>query len=151
MTTSINCVQWRQNSPNTDFASSSRIDLTWMRCTTVVVERSERQVHRASLCVSKQQQRSLLSSPLVSTINSSQASQTFIDVTHQDHSIIHYCLFRPHIYGQGFLRTRIGALELKIGSLESEKIIIGSLESEKIGSLESAAEREIGSLQIHTG
>jgi len=40
---------------------------------------------------------------------------------------------------------------LKIGSLESEKIIIGSLVSEKIGYLESAAEREIGSLQIHTG
>jgi len=32
------------------------------------------------------------------------------------------------------------SLELKIGSLESEKIIIGSLESEKIGSL-----------QVHTG
>jgi len=29
------------------------------------------------------------------------------------------------------------SLELKIGSLESAKIIIGSLESEKIGSLES--------------
>jgi len=34
----------------------------------------------------------------------------------------------------------IGFLELKIGSLESEKIIIGFLESEKIGSL-----------QVHTG
>ena len=32
--------------------------------------------------------------------------------------------------------TRIGSLELKIGSLESEKIIIWCLESEKIGSLE---------------
>jgi len=30
-------------------------------------------------------------------------------------------------------RTRFGSLELKIGSLESEKIIIGSLESEKSG------------------
>jgi len=28
-------------------------------------------------------------------------------------------------------------MELKIGSLESEKIIIGSLKSDKIGSLES--------------
>jgi len=37
----------------------------------------------------------------------------------------------------GNLGTRFGSLELKIGSLESEKIIIGSLESEKIGSLES--------------
>ena len=35
------------------------------------------------------------------------------------------------------LGTRFGSLELKIGSLGSEKIIIGSLESEKIGSLES--------------
>jgi len=34
-----------------------------------------------------------------------------------------------------FLRcfSRIGSLELKIGSLESEKIIIGSQESKKIG------------------
>jgi len=47
--------------------------------------------------------------------------------------------------------TRIGSLELKIGALESEKIIIGSLESEKIGSLELTAERETGSLQVHTG
>ena len=35
------------------------------------------------------------------------------------------------------MQTRFGSLELKIGSLESEKIIIGSLESKKIGSLES--------------
>ena len=35
---------------------------------------------------------------------------------------------------------------MKIGSLESAKIVIGSLESEKIGSLES----EIGSLQVHS-
>jgi len=33
--------------------------------------------------------------------------------------------------------TRFGSLELKIGSLESEKIIIESLKSEKSGSLES--------------
>ena len=38
---------------------------------------------------------------------------------------------------KGVLGTRFGSLELKIGSLESEKIIIGSLESEKIGSRES--------------
>jgi len=38
------------------------------------------------------------------------------------------------------LGTRFGSLELKIGSLESEKVITGSLESEKIGSL-----------QVHTG
>jgi len=42
---------------------------------------------------------------------------------------------------QGFLKgvlgTRFGSLEFKIGSLESEKIIIVSLGSEKIGSLES--------------
>jgi len=39
---------------------------------------------------------------------------------------------------------------LKIGSLESEEIIIGCLESEEIiiGCLES---EKIGSLQIHTG
>jgi len=37
-------------------------------------------------------------------------------------------------------RTRIGSLELKIGSLESKKIINASLKSEKIGSL-----------QVHTG
>jgi len=46
----------------------------------------------------------------------------------------------------GFLRcmhvlgTRFGSLVLKIGSLESEKVITGSPESEKIGSL-----------QVHTG
>jgi len=33
----------------------------------------------------------------------------------------------------GVLETRFGSLELKIGSPESEKIIIGSLESEKSG------------------
>jgi len=38
---------------------------------------------------------------------------------------------------KGVLGTRFGSLELKIRSLESEKIIIGSLKSEKIGSLES--------------
>jgi len=38
---------------------------------------------------------------------------------------------------QGVLETRFRSLELKIGSLESAKIIIGSLKSEKIGSLES--------------
>jgi len=38
---------------------------------------------------------------------------------------------------QGVLGTRFVSLELKIGSLELEKLIIGSLESEKIGSLES--------------
>jgi len=63
---------------------------------------------------------------------------------------LYYCLFVPHIYGQGFLRYfRVPRIE--IGSLESEKITTGSLESEKIGSLESAAEKEIGSLQVHTG
>jgi len=38
---------------------------------------------------------------------------------------------------KGILGTRIGSLDLKIGSLESAKIIIRSLESEKIGSPES--------------
>jgi len=40
---------------------------------------------------------------------------------------------------QGVLGIRFGSLESKIGSLESERIIIGSPESEKsiIGSLES--------------
>jgi len=33
------------------------------------------------------------------------------------------------------LGTPFGSLELQIGSLESEKIIIGSLESKKSGSL----------------
>ena len=55
-------------------------------------------------------------------------------------------------YYQGFFYgvsgTRFGFLELKIGSLESEKINVGSLESEKIGSLES---EKTGSLQVHTG
>jgi len=37
----------------------------------------------------------------------------------------------------GEYRTRFGSLELKIGSLESAKIIIRSQESEKIGSLET--------------
>jgi len=41
------------------------------------------------------------------------------------------------VFFKGVLGTRFGTLELKIGSLASEKIIIGSLESEKIGSLES--------------
>jgi len=35
----------------------------------------------------------------------------------------------------GVLRTQFGSLELKTGSLQSEKIIIGFLESNKIGSL----------------
>jgi len=48
----------------------------------------------------------------------------------------------------GVSGTRFGFLELKIGSLESEKINVGSLESEKIGSLES---EKTGSLQVHTG
>jgi len=39
-------------------------------------------------------------------------------------------------------------LELKIGSLESEKITIGSLESEKSESPES---EKIRCLQVHTG
>jgi len=34
-----------------------------------------------------------------------------------------------------FLETRFVSLQLKIGSLESEKTIIGYLESEKIASL----------------
>ena len=38
---------------------------------------------------------------------------------------------------KGVLGTQFGSLELKIGFLESEKIIIGPLESKKIGSLES--------------
>jgi len=38
---------------------------------------------------------------------------------------------------QGVLGTRFGTLEVKIGSVESEKIIVRSLELEKIGSLES--------------
>ena len=54
----------------------------------------------------------------------------------------HYC---PHLrccyislhiwtrFFKGILGTRIGCLDLKIGSLESAKIIIRSLESEKIG------------------
>ena len=46
----------------------------------------------------------------------------------------------------GVLGTWFGSLELKIGSLKSEKIIIGPLETKKIGSLES----EIGFLQVHT-
>jgi len=40
-------------------------------------------------------------------------------------------------YFKGVLGTRIGSLELKTGSLESENIIIGSLESRIIGSLQS--------------
>ena len=47
---------------------------------------------------------------------------------------------RLYQFFKGILGTRFGSLELKIGSLDSEKIIIGSLESEKIGSL-----------QVHTG
>ena len=38
---------------------------------------------------------------------------------------------------QGVLGTRFGSLELKIGSLESAKIIIGSLELEKSGPYKS--------------
>jgi len=42
--------------------------------------------------------------------------------------------FLPIIgFFEGVLRSRFESLELKIGSLESEKIIIGSLESEKSG------------------
>jgi len=41
---------------------------------------------------------------------------------------------------QVFFKVFFGSLELKIGSIESKKIIIGSLKSEKLGSL-----------QVHTG
>jgi len=41
---------------------------------------------------------------------------------------------------KGVLGTRFGSVELRIGYLESKKVIIGSLESEKIVSL-----------QVHTG
>jgi len=37
---------------------------------------------------------------------------------------------------KGVLGTRFGSLDFKIGSLESEKIIIGSLDTGKIGYLE---------------
>jgi len=52
------------------------------------------------------------------------------------------CLHTDNNNKSGALRadqrwTRFKSLELKIGSLESEKIIIGFQESEKIGSLES--------------
>jgi len=40
---------------------------------------------------------------------------------------------------KGVLRTRFGALELKIGCLESQKIIIGSLEVEKLGPYRSTS------------
>jgi len=49
---------------------------------------------------------------------------------------------------QSVLGTRFGSLELKIGSLESEKIIIGSLESKKIGSLESENRVPTGSYRV---
>jgi len=50
--------------------------------------------------------RSLLSSPLVSTINCSLASRTLqMSLTKITPSgSLYYCLFGPHIYGQGFLR-----------------------------------------------
>jgi len=38
---------------------------------------------------------------------------------------------------KGVLGTQYGSLELNIGSLESEKIIIGFLESQKSGSYSS--------------
>ena len=47
-----------------------------------------------------------------------------------------YIGFIPSQVFWGVLRTRFGTLEFKIGSLESEKIIIGFLASEKIGSLQ---------------
>jgi len=56
---------------------------------------------------------------------------------------VHCVLFLPEetliISGffKGVLGTRFGSLELKIGFLETEKVIIRSLESEKIWSLES--------------
>jgi len=42
------------------------------------------------------------------------------------------CICTNQVF-KGDLRTRFGSLELKIRSLQSEKIIIGSLESEKSG------------------
>jgi len=43
----------------------------------------------------------------------------------------------PDRFFWGVLGARFGSLELKIGSLKSEKIISGSLELERIGSVES--------------
>jgi len=79
--------KWKQNSANTGFASQSRIDTAWMRCATVAVGKPEQQVCKASLCGSKQQWRSILLSPLVSTISCSLALQALLEVTHEDQPI----------------------------------------------------------------
>jgi len=49
-------------------------------------------------------------------------------------------VYAPYRFFKGVSGTQFGFLELKIGSLESTKIIIGFTGSEKIGSL-----------QVHTG
>jgi len=49
-------------------------------------------------------------------------------VSNMEYSLIHKARFF-----KGVLGTPFGSLELKIGSLEPEKIINGSLESEKSG------------------
>ena len=51
--------------------------------------------------------------------------------------MVTYPICNTRVFVKGVLGTQIGSLELKIGSLESEKIVIGSLKSEKIGFLES--------------
>jgi len=66
--------------------------------------------------------------PLVALLEYPGCAQVF----NMEYSLIHKARFF-----KGVLGTPFGSLELKIGSLESEKIINGSLESEKIGSLES--------------
>jgi len=76
-----------------------------MRCATVAVRKPEQQVRKVSHRGSKQLwtieiTRSLLSSPLVSTINCSLASQALLEVIHQGQSrSLYYCLFVPHKYG----------------------------------------------------
>ena len=83
--------KWRQNSPNIDFASWSRIDTTCLNALCHCCGQKAWAASAQSFTLWQQAAievtRSLLPSPLVSTINCSLASQALLEVTNQDHSI----------------------------------------------------------------
>ena len=90
MATSTSVFKWRKNSPNTGLASWSRIDTT---CLNALCHCCGRKAWAASVQsftlwqqASIEIRRSLLLSPLVSTINCSLASQALLEVTQQDDS-----------------------------------------------------------------
>jgi len=91
--------------------------------------------------------RSLLSSPLVSTINCSLASQALLEVTHQDHSVI---ACSGHIYSiwAGCLGPESGLprIENWVPRIRENYHRVPRIRENRVYRI-----REIGSLQVHTG